>query len=171
MCKKARARFTRTLALCLAATLVASPALARSRKHDHHAGRRHGHHRDHGEHRPHPGGGYAVREVHHHHEHGRSDVDGVFLALGIGAVGLTALALLAQAAPPPPPAYRVWSEPAVDPIDWNAIDDGVSVVSEGYGERGEFCREFQREIAVGGRRERGYGLACLQEDGSWRIRR
>jgi surface antigen len=45
------------------------------------------------------------------------------------------------------------------------------VVSEGYNERGEFCREFQKEIRVGGRIERGWGIACLQEDGSWRVTR
>jgi surface antigen len=101
-------------------------------------------------------------------------VDGLLLGLGLGAVGITALALLSQ---PPRPAYPAYggytagppAPPA--PIDWNAVDDGVTVVSEGYDERGNFCREFQKEIRIGGRLERGYGIACLQEDGSWRISR
>lgn len=31
------------------------------------------------------------------------------------------------------------------------------------------CREFQRTIVIGGREERGYGTACRQPDGTWRI--
>ena len=35
--------------------------------------------------------------------------------------------------------------------------------------RGQYCREFQQEIVVGGRREQGYGTACRQPDGTWQI--
>jgi hypothetical protein len=31
------------------------------------------------------------------------------------------------------------------------------------------CREFQRTIVIGGREEQGYGTACRQPDGTWRI--
>ncbi len=34
---------------------------------------------------------------------------------------------------------------------------------------GEYCREFQHEVQVGGKGERAYGTACRQPDGSWRI--
>lgn len=34
---------------------------------------------------------------------------------------------------------------------------------------GQYCREFQQTIVVGGKQERGYGTACRQPDGSWRI--
>lgn len=34
---------------------------------------------------------------------------------------------------------------------------------------GQYCREFQTEINVGGQRETGYGTACRQEDGTWKI--
>ena len=34
---------------------------------------------------------------------------------------------------------------------------------------GQECREFQQTITVGGRTEEGYGRACRQPDGSWRI--
>jgi surface antigen len=34
---------------------------------------------------------------------------------------------------------------------------------------GQVCREFQQTITVGGRTEEGYGTACRQPDGSWRI--
>lgn len=31
------------------------------------------------------------------------------------------------------------------------------------------CREFQQTIVIGGRDEQGYGTACRQPDGTWRI--
>ena len=34
---------------------------------------------------------------------------------------------------------------------------------------GQYCREYTQTISVGGRTERGYGTACRQRDGSWRI--
>lgn len=35
--------------------------------------------------------------------------------------------------------------------------------------QGEYCREYTQTIVVGGNREEGYGRACRQPDGSWRI--
>ena len=34
---------------------------------------------------------------------------------------------------------------------------------------GTFCREFTQKINVGGKSQEGYGTACRQEDGSWKI--
>ena len=34
---------------------------------------------------------------------------------------------------------------------------------------GQNCREFQQSIMVGGKMENGYGTACRQSDGSWKI--
>jgi len=34
---------------------------------------------------------------------------------------------------------------------------------------GQYCREFQQTIVVGGRPQQGYGKACRQPDGSWQI--
>ena len=34
---------------------------------------------------------------------------------------------------------------------------------------GQPCREFTQTINVGGRQEEGYGTACRQPDGSWKI--
>lgn len=34
---------------------------------------------------------------------------------------------------------------------------------------GQYCREYSQTITVGGRTERGYGTACRQSDGTWRI--
>lgn len=34
---------------------------------------------------------------------------------------------------------------------------------------GKYCREYQQTITIEGRTESGYGTACRQEDGSWKI--
>ena len=34
---------------------------------------------------------------------------------------------------------------------------------------GTHCREFSQTVTVGGRTEEGYGTACRQPDGSWKI--
>lgn len=34
---------------------------------------------------------------------------------------------------------------------------------------GEYCREYSQTINVGGKTERGYGTACRQPDGTWKI--
>lgn len=34
---------------------------------------------------------------------------------------------------------------------------------------GQYCREFNQKINVGGKTESGYGTACRQPDGSWQI--
>ena len=33
----------------------------------------------------------------------------------------------------------------------------------------EYCREFTQTIEVGGKKEEGYGTACQQPDGSWKV--
>lgn len=35
---------------------------------------------------------------------------------------------------------------------------------------GQYCREFQQTITVGGEQQSGYGTACRQPDGSWEIK-
>jgi surface antigen len=34
---------------------------------------------------------------------------------------------------------------------------------------GQYCREYQQEIVVGGERQQSYGTACRQPDGTWKI--
>lgn len=34
---------------------------------------------------------------------------------------------------------------------------------------GQYCREYQTNISVGGKTEQAYGTACRQPDGAWRI--
>ena len=59
-------------------------------------------------------------------------------------------------------------------IAWNNPDNGhtggVTPVRDGTSAAGEYCREFQQTVTIGGRTEQAYGVACQQPDGSWRIR-
>lgn len=34
---------------------------------------------------------------------------------------------------------------------------------------GQYCREYQQTITIGGKNEEAYGKACRQADGSWKI--
>jgi surface antigen len=34
---------------------------------------------------------------------------------------------------------------------------------------GEYCREYQTEVVVGGKTQQAYGTACRQPDGQWKI--
>lgn len=64
--------------------------------------------------------------------------------------------------------------PIGQPINWDNPDNGhygsVTPVREGtHDQSGEYCREFQQTVTIGGRPENAYGVACRQPDGSWRI--
>ena len=64
--------------------------------------------------------------------------------------------------------------PIGQPITWDNPDNGhygsVTPVREGtHDQTGEYCREFQQTVTIGGRPEDAYGIACRQPDGAWRI--
>lgn len=65
------------------------------------------------------------------------------------------------------------SAPVGETISWNNPDSGnygnVTPVRDGQDSSGNVCREYQQTIYVGGQQETGYGTACQQSDGSWRI--
>jgi len=65
------------------------------------------------------------------------------------------------------------SAPINRTITWENPDNGhygtVTPVREGTSTVGEYCREFQQTVTIGGREERAYGVACQQPDGSWKI--
>jgi len=56
---------------------------------------------------------------------------------------------------------------------WVNPDTGSTVVvtpTRTYQEpSGQYCREYQTEVMVGGERQQAYGTACRQPDGSWKI--
>ncbi len=64
--------------------------------------------------------------------------------------------------------------PIGQPITWENPDNGhygsVTPVREGtHDQTGEYCREFQQTVTIGGRPEDAYGVACQQPDGAWKI--
>ena len=58
-------------------------------------------------------------------------------------------------------------------ITWNNPDSGnygtVTPTRDGTAQNGDYCREFQQTVTVGGRTETAYGVACRQADGTWRV--
>ncbi|MGB3810123.1 MAG: RT0821/Lpp0805 family surface protein [Parvibaculum sp.] len=59
------------------------------------------------------------------------------------------------------------------PVSWRNPDSGtygdVTPVRSYNSDSGQYCREYQQTIYVGGKKENGYGTACRQPDGSWKI--
>lgn len=67
-----------------------------------------------------------------------------------------------------------YSAPMGNTIAWSNPDSGnygnITPVREGRQvNTGAYCREYQTEVYVGGKAERGYGTACRMPDGSWQI--
>ncbi len=59
-------------------------------------------------------------------------------------------------------------------ITWNNPNTGnsgsVTPTREGTSGTGQYCREFQQTVVVGGQEEQAYGTACRKPDGSWEVR-
>lgn len=68
---------------------------------------------------------------------------------------------------------RAYSAPVGQQITWNNPQSGnsgtITPTRDGYDQGGAYCREFQQTITVGGQKQQGYGRACQQPDGSWKI--
>lgn len=69
---------------------------------------------------------------------------------------------------------KAYQAPMQQSIAWSNPQSGNSgtftPVREGRNNTtGEYCREYQNTINVGGKSEKAYGRACRQPDGSWRI--
>ena len=71
-------------------------------------------------------------------------------------------------------ASRAQTAPIGQTITWNNPNTGnygsVTPLRDGTSQSGEYCREFQQTVTVGGRTQQAYGIACRQPDGSWQIR-
>ncbi len=63
--------------------------------------------------------------------------------------------------------------PDGEPVVWRNPDAGADyrmTPVESYTDRnGQYCREFQPTVTIGGRTEQAYGTACRQPDGSWQV--
>lgn len=96
-------------------------------------------------------------------------VFGAFLGHEIGASLDAADVACARAA-----EQRAHATPIGTPIAWKNPETGhsgtITPVREGNDQTtGQYCREYQQTVTVGGKTERAYGTACRQPDGSWRI--
>jgi surface antigen len=56
---------------------------------------------------------------------------------------------------------------------WRNPDSGnkgtVTPYKAYQNDNGQYCREYTQTITVGGKTHQGYGTACRQPDGSWKI--
>lgn len=63
--------------------------------------------------------------------------------------------------------------PPNQPLPWQNQQNGHygTVVPGQYYQTadGQYCREFEQTITIGGQAQQGYGKACRQQDGSWKI--
>ena len=68
---------------------------------------------------------------------------------------------------------RAQTAPVGQTITWNNPNTGnygsVTPVRDGTASTGEYCREYQTTVYVGGKAENAYGVACRQADGSWKM--
>lgn len=68
---------------------------------------------------------------------------------------------------------RAYTAPVGETIRWNNPDSGnygtITPVRDGRTSSGGYCREYQQTIYVGGKQQSGYGTACQQPDGSWKV--
>jgi len=57
--------------------------------------------------------------------------------------------------------------------NWHNPDSGnkgsVTPQPSYQNQAGEYCREYQQTVTVGGKTETAYGTACRQPDGTWKI--
>jgi surface antigen len=68
---------------------------------------------------------------------------------------------------------RVHSAPIGQAISWNNPESGHSgtytPVRDGTDAGGNYCREYQTSVNIGGHTEQAYGTACRQPDGTWKV--
>ena len=66
---------------------------------------------------------------------------------------------------------RATTAPIGETVFWNEGNASgyVTPTREGTSSAGRYCREFQHEVSIGGKKEQSYGTACRQPDGSWEV--
>ena len=65
------------------------------------------------------------------------------------------------------------SAPLGETITWNNPNNDhsgtITPTRDGYSNTGNYCREFNQTVTIGGKTQDAYGVACRQPDGTWRI--
>jgi len=68
---------------------------------------------------------------------------------------------------------RAHTAPVGESVSWNNPDSGnygtVTPRREGTSSAGRYCREYEQEITVDGRRETAVGTACQNANGTWEV--
>ncbi len=62
--------------------------------------------------------------------------------------------------------------PSGNSVEWNNPDSGNHgsiTPTKTFKESGQYCREYIQEVTIGGEKQKAYGKACRQPDGSWKI--
>lgn len=100
-------------------------------------------------------------------DRGRDYDNGAAVALAAGVGLLLGAAIMSQPAydAPPPVAYApapsgYYGQP---PLQASPASDVYRSAS------GQYCREYQSTVRVGGEWRQAYGTACLGDDGDWRV--
>ena len=66
-----------------------------------------------------------------------------------------------------------YSAPIGQAITWSNPNSGhsgsITPVREGTDAGGNYCREFQQTVMIGGQQQQAYGTACRQPDGTWKV--
>ncbi len=68
---------------------------------------------------------------------------------------------------------RAYAAPMGQQITWNNPDSGhsgtITPRRDGTDATGNYCREYESTVTIGGKTEKAYGTACRQPDGSWKV--
>ena len=66
---------------------------------------------------------------------------------------------------------QAYAAPLGQQIAWNNPESGnygtVTPIRDGSTASGDYCREYEQTIYVGGRAETAVGVACKRDDGTW----
>lgn len=66
-----------------------------------------------------------------------------------------------------------YTAPIGETITWNNPESSnsgtVTPVRDGTSSSGDYCREYQQTVTIGGKTEESYGTACRQPDGAWQV--
>lgn len=98
---------------------------------------------------------------------------GALLGAGLGNTVGKSLDAADQAAMGRSMNQGMESTPSGQTVAWRNPDSGHSGTYTPQPARqtasGQYCREFQQTVVVGGKEEKAFGTACRQPDGSWQV--
>ncbi|MGQ0662926.1 MAG: RT0821/Lpp0805 family surface protein [Pseudomonadota bacterium] len=68
---------------------------------------------------------------------------------------------------------RAHAAPIGQQIAWSNPESGnagtITARKDGRDQAGNYCREYQSTVTIGGQTEQAFGTACRQPDGTWKI--